>query len=106
VWLTRYGVVPSMLLALVLPVAAAVAHRHRGRRPALNWSIVAATTVSAVLIVAQFGPQWTRRSDGPDWRPQVAAAAASCRTDEAHSITLKETIGWTVRVPCADLRAS
>lgn len=103
-WLTRYGVVPSMLLALVLPVAAAIALRRRHRRPALSWAIVAAAGLAAALIVAQFGPQLTRRSYGPAWQPQLAAATAEChRDDELRFVNLKETLGWTVTVPCVDL---
>ncbi|MFF1633262.1 hypothetical protein [Leifsonia sp. NPDC058248] len=104
VWLTRYGVVPSMLLALVLPVAAAIAFGRRHRRRAVSWSVIAVAAVSAALIVAQLGPQWTRRSDGPAWQPQLAAATAQCRRDdEVRFVNLKETIGWTVTVPCVDL---
>ncbi|KQR53517.1 hypothetical protein ASF88_01135 [Leifsonia sp. Leaf336] len=104
VWLTRYGVVPSMLLALVLPLAAAIAFGRRHRLPALSWSVVAVAAVSVALIAAQLGPQWTRRSDGPAWQPQLAAAFAECRSDdELRFVNLKETIGWKVTVPCVDL---
>jgi hypothetical protein len=109
VWIARYGVVPSMLLALVLPVAAMIALRRSRRRGALGWSVgavslVAAAGLAATLIVAQLGPQWTRRSDGPAWQPQLAAATRECRRDEElRFVNLKETIGWTVTVPCRDL---
>lgn len=104
VWLTRYGVVPSMLLALVPAVAATIAFRHRRGRPWLKWSVVALAAASAVLIAAQLGPQWTRRTDGPAWQPQLAAASAVCsRDDELRFVNLRETIGWKVTVPCADL---
>lgn len=103
-WITRYGVVPSMLLALVPPLAATIALGRRRRRPALSWSVVAVAGLAAVLIVAQFGPQWTRRSDGPAWQPQLAAATAQCRRDdELRFVDLKETIGWSATVPCVDL---
>ncbi|WP_369963724.1 hypothetical protein [Leifsonia sp. EB34] len=103
-WLTRYGVVPSMLLALVLPVAAAIAFGSRRRRPALSWSVIAVAAVAASLVAAQFGPQLTRRSYGPAWQPQLAAATAEChRDDELRFVNLKETLGWTVTVPCVDL---
>jgi hypothetical protein len=103
-WLTRYGVVPSMLLALVFPVAAAIALRRPHRRVAFRWTVVAVAGLAAALIVAQFGPQLTRRSYGPAWQPQLAAATAQCRRDdELRFVNLKETIGWSVTVPCSDL---
>jgi hypothetical protein len=102
-WITRYGVVPSILLTLVVPVAAAIAVRRRHQHPSLSWPVIAVAGLAAVLVVAQFGPQWTRRSDGPAWQPQMAAATAECRhDDELRSVTLKETIGWSTTVPCVD----
>ncbi|GAA4141052.1 hypothetical protein [Leifsonia shinshuensis] len=115
-WLTRYGVVPSMLLALVPAVAATVALARRREaavrralggpapRPWRVWSVLAAAGLSAALILAQAGPQFTRRSDGPAWQPQLASAAAQCRRDdELRFVNLKETIGWSVSVPCRSL---
>jgi hypothetical protein len=105
-WLTRYGVVPSMMLATIPAVGAAVAaRRHPGWNP-LKASVLAAAAVSCVLIVAQVGPQFTRRSFGPAWQPQIAAAVQQCRTDDdTSSVALRETIGWHVAVPCRDLTA-
>lgn len=105
VWLTRYGVVPSMLLALVPAVAASIAfcrrRLHRGRAQWPAWSVLAAAGLCAALILAQSGPQWTRRSDGPAWQPQLASAAEQCRRDdELKFVNLRETIGWKVSVPC------
>ncbi|MFE4950599.1 hypothetical protein ACFQ9V_10900 [Leifsonia sp. NPDC056665] len=105
VWLTRYGVVPSMLLALVPAVAASIAYGRRrfrrGRAQWPAWSVLAAAGLCAALILAQLGPQWTRRSDGPAWQPQVASAAEQCRRDdELKFVNLRETIGWKVTVPC------
>ncbi|WP_369964073.1 hypothetical protein [Leifsonia sp. EB34] len=105
VWLTRYGVVPSMLLALVPAVGAAIVWRRRGLRhgraqwPA--WSVLAAAGLCAALILAQAGPQPTRRSHGPAWQPQLASASAQCRRDdELTFVNVRETIGWKVTVPC------
>jgi hypothetical protein len=107
VWLTRYGVVPSMLLATIPAVGAAVAvRRHPGWSP-LKASVLAAAAVSCLLVVSQVGPQFTRRSFGPEWQPQIAAAVQQCRADdETSSVALRETIGWHVAVPCRDLTAA
>lgn len=107
VWLTRYGVVPSMLLALVPLVAATIAVARRREHSVLRWTAWSVAGLTVALVVAQSGPQWTRRSDGPEWIPQVAAAAAQCRRDdELKFVNLRETIGWSVTVPCRYLASA
>lgn len=52
----------------------------------------------------QFVPQWTRRSSGPAWSPQVGARAEACeREPDATQHTFDETIGWKVTIDCAVL---
>lgn len=100
-WLTRYGVIPSMLLALVPLVAVSIALARRREHPELRWTAGAVAALSLVLVLAQAGPQWTRRSDGPAWTPQLATAGVQCRRDdELAFVNLRETIGWKVTVPC------
>jgi hypothetical protein len=105
-WLTRYGIVPSMMLAAVVAMGLSVAitTRNRGRpwwasRRTVAFGLVGA--LLAVSLLAQFTPQLTRRSDGPAWQPQLAAAREDCETLPANaSVSLRETIHWHVVVPC------
>lgn len=114
VWLVRYGVVPSMLLASLIPIAATVAFRRstvsqadavHGRIPSSGRSLPAVClALAAVLLLAQFGPQLTRRSWGPEWQPQLAHAAEVCSRDTGQRyVSVRETIGWDVTVPCSRL---
>jgi hypothetical protein len=108
VWLARYGVVPSMMLAaiVVLATALAVARRSSGgaRRTLGERRRIAGTVALAVvaaLLLAQFIPQFTRRSAGPEWSPQVTAAARSCeRLPDDYVFHLRETITWHVWLSC------
>ncbi|MDP9026872.1 MAG: hypothetical protein M3N46_04855 [Actinomycetota bacterium] len=108
-WLVRYGVVPSMMLAAVPLVALAVAVARRRLRPR-GTSMTAVRVlagVSALLMLSvllQFIPQDTRRWSGPAWQPQLAAAAEACETLPSSSrVALNETLGWQVSVPCGRL---
>jgi hypothetical protein len=101
VWLTRYGVVPSMMLAALVPLALAVWLRRNRTRGTTVVAAVILVAISAAVLV-QFSPDFTRRSFGPQWRPQIVASATECATLPDRSlIAIKETIGWVVRVPCA-----
>ncbi|KJL33786.1 hypothetical protein RS86_01583 [Microbacterium azadirachtae] len=106
IWLPRYGVLPSMLIASAIVVAAdGVARARRPgstgavrRRALLSRLAVAGVVASMVL---HFGPWDTRRSQGPAWTPQVAAARQLCEQDPGRGdVTLEQTLGWEVRVPC------
>jgi hypothetical protein len=112
-WLTRYGVVPSMMLIAVLVLGVATAWRPtsarreprevRIHRPAVVRRVarVGAAGVIAVLLLAQFTPQGTRRSSGPAWQPQILSTAQSCETrPDSAAVNFKETIGWTVTLDC------
>ncbi|NEN06252.1 hypothetical protein G3T36_10225 [Diaminobutyricibacter tongyongensis] len=112
VWLARYGVVPSMMLAaiVVLAVALAVSRRTVGtakgllgeRRRRITGSV--ALAVVAALLLMQFVPQDTRRSAGPQWSPQVTAAARACeRLPDDYVFHLRETITWHVWLSCRTL---
>jgi hypothetical protein len=129
VWLARYGVVPSMML-LAIPLVAVstvtgragvgsalprrIPPRIRARRtPRIRTRPGPRTTVGAtsarlavvgvvlVLVLAQFVPQYTRRSAGPAWQPQLASAEKYCEGKPGRAFaTLKETISWHVDVAC------
>ncbi len=100
-WLSRYGVVPAMMLLALLPLAAAVLHA-RPRRPA---RVLAVGILALVVMVtgAQAGENLSRRSGGPAWQPQLAAAAVQCGAPVARVANLRETLGWHVEVPCGYL---
>ncbi len=108
VWLVRYGVVPSMMLAalMVLAISVAVSRRHAGdRRHVLGDRRMlagsAALAVVAALLFVQFVPQDTRRSAGPQWSPQVTADAQACeRLPGTYVFHLDETISWHVWLSC------
>ena len=108
-WLARYGVVPSMMLcSLVLLAVGVIVARRRSavRLPATRHSsrgaIVTPVVVGlVVLLLVQFFPQSTRRSSGPEWQPQVAALSSRCESlPDGRSVHLRETIDWSVTVPC------
>lgn len=104
----RYGVAPSMLLCALIPIACAliVARLRAGMfdRPRLSRGIVAAASILlCAAMVAQFVPP-TRRSLGPQWQPEVTAATQLCaQQPDTTRVSLAETIGWHVEVPCGML---
>jgi hypothetical protein len=111
VWLVRYGVVPSIMLAAIVPVAWGVAVASRGSAigPSRAGRLVTVGLAMLMALLAlslalQFTPAETRRSNGPAWQPQLAAAREACESLPGTSrITLDETISWHVSVPCAML---
>jgi hypothetical protein len=107
VWLARYGVMPSMMLIAQLVIAVMVARRQTSppRKPRelrfRRVGRVAALGAIAVLMLAQFIPQTTRRSSGPAWQPQVLSSAQICEERrDSTTVHLNETIGWKVALHC------
>ena len=105
-WLTRYGVVPQMMMLAVIPLAVQVEisfpRPSRSRKPL----VVALTFLFVVSFVVNFAPVQTRRSSGPVWSPQVEQAEFTCDLYRWRpSVQLRQTLGWSVQVPCALLRA-
>lgn len=108
-WLARYGVVPSMMLcALAMLAIAIIVGRRQHSRSAPSIRMVSAYSLVGLLVVlllVQFVPQDTRRSGGPAWQPQIAALRDLCATLPGSStVSVDETIGWHVNVPCALLK--
>jgi hypothetical protein len=119
-WLARYGVVPSMMLLALVPIAvttrrprsAAASMRvpvppaasralRRATRLALPW---AASVLIIALMLAQFGPASTRRSGGPLFAPQVAAQTRACLTKPTSDVLPlagAPASAWKVYVPCS-----
>jgi hypothetical protein len=126
-WLARYGVVPSMFLLALVPLAVSTTNRRRQHqsdaalpvsssaaaivphtRPQLITSGVVLCAVLAVMLV-QFTPSSTRRDGGPLWQPQVAAARAACASEPpTHVVALDgaPASDWKVRLSCSRLDPS
>ncbi|WP_353113752.1 hypothetical protein [Microbacterium sp.] len=110
VWLARYGVLPSMLVISALCVAAGDRTRTRPEREGMRRSEavrkgVAFGVVTLLLLsfACFFSPSDTRRSHGPAWQPQVVQAREEC-AEGAAAVTLAQTLGWSVEVPCGRIR--
>jgi hypothetical protein len=124
-WLARYGVVPSMFLLALAPLAVTVWWRRRNdavghaadgageaqpvtllRRLGRNRSrLVVLVALLAVMLVG-FSPASTRRSNGPQWQPQVARQQAWCvGRSPLTRVTLAgaPSSGWKLAVTCAEL---
>ena len=99
-WVTRYGVVPSMMLLAVIPLALGAGRRSMSARA---WPRrLAAAALIAVLIV-QFVPSTTRRSSGPALPAQVATQTGRCERlgpDAPAPLRAAPGAGWEVSVPC------
>ncbi|WP_344095309.1 hypothetical protein [Microbacterium deminutum] len=98
VWLSRYGVVPAMMLLAQVGVAADALMRHpaTGRRIAARGLMV----VLVISLMVQASEPLNRRGAGPAWAPQIATADTQCDSRGHPAATLRETLTWTVRVPC------
>jgi hypothetical protein len=97
VWFVRYGVVPSMMVGAVAILGLTAIYR-RSSRPWLRMAIVA---IVAAGLLAGVAPQATRRTDGPSWSAGVTAAAELCeRRPAPGSVSITETLGWRVVLPC------
>ncbi len=109
-WLARYGVVPSMMLLALIPIALSTRSpaaplpgppvRRRMPRTALPPLILALTIV---LLLTQFVPVSTRRSGGPLWLPQVGAQREKCEADSPNTLVPLDGApgsAWIVYVPC------
>ncbi len=105
----RYGVLPSMLLLALIPLALVVFRDSvlsAGNRRTLSARVlVGALAVGFVASVAVHLPlQYSLRDDGPQWRPEVVAAARACTGQPGdHTVSLAESLHWVVHVPCARL---
>lgn len=102
VWLTRYGVVPAMLLLGIAIIVADTLLRSQTRRRGLSRTVAIATAVvvGACLIV-NYIPTYTRRSSGPSWSAQISSAQEKCEGQPAEkTLHLNETLGWKVPVYC------
>lgn len=106
VWLTRYGVVPAMLLLGIALIAADALLRAPARHRRLTRAIAVSTAVMiGVCLIGNYIPTYTRRSAGPSWSAQIPAAQEACEGQpDGKLVNLNETLGWKVPVYCGYLR--
>jgi hypothetical protein len=97
--LTRYGAVPAMMLASMVPLAVGVLLE---RRPALMPVAVALVIGLAVVMSLNFVQRDNHRSGVP-WRLAVDAARAQCLTADPTTDVHTQPDNWVVPVPCARL---
>ncbi len=112
-WLARYGVVPSMFLLALVPLALAALARPRGVAAARAAGGVRARTVLlpaitlvvlAAVLVGNFSSAVSRRSNGPRWQPQVVSMEAYCdlaAPGAAYRLYGAPSTTWKIDVPCS-----
>lgn len=98
-WITRYGVAPGMFFLAAVVIVAST-WQPRSLPPVASLAVL---TIVTICLTAFFVPTWTRRSDGPLWSAQVAAAAERCETPGVKSVPVRQTLGWLVPVDCSRL---
>lgn len=102
-WLVRYGVVPSMLLLALVPLAAAAYGRRHGTVPR-RIVIAAAAVVLAVPLLAHAAPTPDQlRAHGPAFAPQIAVALTGCRATGAPQTLLAAPDNEHLTLSCAEL---
>ncbi len=113
-WLARYGVVPSMFLIALIPLAYIVWAQAR-HRPLASGRLSPIRSIAGRLMLATFlillvihlVPVATRRSNGPVLVTQVTAQEIVCSGQSArHEVTLlgDPGPGWKVELSCRYLR--
>lgn len=121
----RYAAASGLLLLSSVATAAGVlvtwadgrGGRRSGPRPggtarrvgaAVGWCAVAVVVTSAVVGTApqllDHAQPASRRAAGPEWAPQLPAAAAACRADPDLDVARVRTAPWGASVPCGRLR--
>ncbi len=102
----RYAVVPSMLLLASIVLAAQVL---ASRRAPIAWIGTAAVAALVVVMVVQYMPTETNRSDGPTWAKAIGAARKSCESSASGMNQLvvtaprTKTALWTFPISCERL---
>ncbi|MFT4305494.1 MAG: hypothetical protein QM604_01240 [Microbacterium sp.] len=97
----RYGVVSSMFLLALLPLAALVL-KQRGR-PVGAFTVLG---VLGVIAVVAFLPRTSDHDGAPDWAADVAAARSVCATADPATVQSWEgwPVGWYASYTCAQLQ--
>jgi heme/copper-type cytochrome/quinol oxidase subunit 2 len=114
IWLSRYGVVPSLMLLAFVPLALTVLRRRyetgvaNGSRWRGNERVPWVIGLACILLMAtSWMPTTTVRSVGPEWQPEVAAAQEACET--APPQTVMQLSGapspnWALELTCRQLQ--
>jgi hypothetical protein len=127
-WLSRYGVVPSMFLFALIPLACVVWRDRRQRvidtigRSATTGAVrglvavsrgnrapVVALVVVVAVMVMSFTPASTLRSPGPEWQAQLARQQTLCLHESADSSVKlygAPSTRWVLTLTCAQLGKS
>jgi hypothetical protein len=99
----RYVQTPVLLLLSVMILGAASARMSFRRRELAVGLCVLSACLAAGWVVDFRAANW--RSAGPSWPNQVKRAARACRAPAQRAEILPiAPAGWSVRLPCADLR--
>ena len=102
----RYAVIPSMLLLASIVLAAQVLASRRAPIALIGTAAVAALVV---VMVVQYTPTETNRSDGPTWAKAIGAARKSCESSASGMNQLvvtaprTKTALWTFPISCERL---
>jgi len=98
----RYGVVPAMFLLATIPLAADVLTARTAR-----FVGAIAAGVVAIVVVMQWNPAATQRSEGPLWSHGVIDVSTSCSQAKSPPFVQVPTApaGWFADVRCSAISA-
>jgi hypothetical protein len=114
IWLSRYGVVPSLMLLALVPLALTVLRRRYevGEAVGSRWRLIRgiplAIGLGTILVVlTSWMPTTTVRSVGPQWQSEVAAAQEACETAPPQTVmplSGAPSPNWALELTCRQLQ--
>ncbi len=115
IWLSRYGVVPSLMLLALVPLALTVLRRRYevGVAVGSRWKLIRGISLAVALgtilvMVTSWMPTTTVRSVGPQWQPEVAAAQEACETAPPQTVMQfsgAPSPNWALELTCRQLQS-
>lgn len=97
--LTRYGLVPSLLLVSLVAVAAQTALSRKEKRAGVPLAGLAVLLVIAAAL--NFQSTGNRRDPATSWPDRMASARAACALGaRAVHVPVSPTANWSVLLPC------